>query len=149
MFKSSQVPVKKGPSDIFSDFNELYEGFFRPLRWYGSVPGANQPLLDVVEEDKRFLISVEMPGIKKEDIEVALENGVLTIKAEKAEERTEENGGKVIHQERSYGQYLRRFQLGAEIDEANTVASYKDGVLRLELPKKTASEAKKIKVAVH
>ncbi len=74
----------------FGDFNELYEGF--SIRCVGTVSGSHQPLLDVVEGDKGFVISVEMPGSKKEDIAVALENGVPAIKVEKIEEKTEKNG---------------------------------------------------------
>jgi HSP20 family protein len=130
------------------DFNSLFENFLQPMRW--AEEEASQgiaPRLDVVERDNEFIVKAEMPGMKKDDIEVSLENGVLTITAETRSETEEKEGDRVIRQERRYGKYLRSLRLGKEIDEKKVQASYKDGILELVLPK--AEEVKPKKIAVN
>ncbi len=130
------------------DFGNLFENFLQPMRW--AEEEASQgiaPRLDVVERDNEFVVKAEMPGMKKDDIEVSLENGVLTITAETKSETEEKEGDRVIRQERRYGQYLRSLRLGKEIDEKKVKASYKDGILELILPK--AEEVKPKKIAVN
>ncbi len=129
------------------DFSNLFENFLQPMRW--AEEEASQgiaPRLDVVERDNEFVVKAEMPGMKKDDIEVSLENGVLTITAETKSETEEKEGDRIIRQERRYGQYLRSLRLGKEIDEKKVKASYKDGILELVLPK--AEEVKPKKIAV-
>jgi HSP20 family protein len=130
------------------DINSLFENFLQPMRW--AEEEASQglvPRLDVVERDNEFVVKAEMPGMKKDDIEVSLENGVLTITAETKSETEEKEGDRVIRQERRYGKYLRSLRLGKEIDEKKVKASYKDGILELVLPK--AEEVKPKKIAVN
>ena len=100
-----------------------------------------------MERDNEFVVKAEMPGMKKDDIEVSLENGVLTITAETKSETEEKEGDRVIRQERRYGKFLRSLRLGKEIDEKKVQASYKDGILELVLPK--AEEVKPKKIAVN
>jgi HSP20 family protein len=76
-----------------------------------------------------------MPGMKKEDIHITLENGVLRLEAETSQEDKEEKDGKVIRQERRYGKYMRSFDLGNNIHEEDINASFEDGVLTLTAPK--------------
>ena len=130
------------------DINSLFENFLQPVRW--AEEEASQgiaPRLDVVERDNEFVVKAEMPGMKKDDIEVSLENGVLTITAETKSETEEKEGDRVIRQERRYGKFLRSLRLGKEIDEKKVKASYKDGILELVLPK--AEEVKPKKIAVN
>lgn len=130
------------------DFGSLFENFLQPLRWVEEDAGQGiAPRLDVVERDNEFVVKAEMPGMKKDDIEVSLENGVLTITAETKSETEEKEGDRVIRQERRYGQYLRSLRLGKEVDEKKVKASYKDGILELVLPK--AEEVKPKKIAVN
>jgi HSP20 family protein len=130
------------------DFNSLFENFLQPTRWAQEEASQGiSPLLDVVERDNEFIVKAEMPGMKKDDIEVSLENGVLTISAETKSETEEKEGDRVIRQERRYGKYLRSLRLGKEIDEKKVKASYKDGILELVLPK--AEEVKPKKIAVN
>jgi HSP20 family protein len=131
------------------DFNSLFENFLQPTRW--AEEEASQgiaPRLDVVERDNEFVVKAEMPGMKKDDIEISLENGVLTITAETRSETEEKEGDRVIRQERRYGKYLRSLRLGKEIDEKMVKANYKDGILELVLPKAEAVKPKKITVDV-
>jgi HSP20 family protein len=130
------------------DFDSLFQNFLQPLRFAEEEAGQGiAPRLDVVERDNEFVVKAEMPGMKKDDIEVSLENGVLTITAETKSETEEKEGDRVIRSERRYGKYLRSLRLGKEIDEKKVQASYKDGILELVLPK--AEEVKPKKIAVN
>lgn len=134
------------------DFDQLFEGFFRPLRPFEERARWDLvPAVDVSEDDEQFTVRAELPGVKKEDISVTLENGVLTIGGEtRAESETKEGkeGERYIRQERRYGKYLRSLRLGAHIDEHKIKATYKDGVLELVLPKAEAVKPKRIAVEV-
>ena len=90
----------------------------------------------------------DVPGAKKEDIDVTLENGILTITAETKSEKEEKEGERVLRQERRYGKYVRSLRLGTQIDEKGVKANYKDGVLELTLPKAEEVKPKKITVDV-
>jgi HSP20 family protein len=132
------------------DFDNLFEGFFRPMRIMDEEAAGTglAPRLDVIEREDEFLVKAELPGVKKDDIEVSLEDGVLTITAETKSETEEKEGERVIRQERRYGKYLRSLRLGKEIDERKVKAAYKDGVLELTLPKAEEVKPKKISVDV-
>jgi HSP20 family protein len=145
MLRSTNFPTlfeEKGLDDFF-------EGFFRPVRQLRTESGDMMPMMDVSETDDAFLVKAEMPGIKKEDIDVSVHDGVLTISGETKEETEEKKEGKVIRQERRYGKYVRSMTIGTNIDGKHIKAYYKDGVLELTLPKVAVEEPKKIKVDVH
>lgn len=131
------------------DFDNLFEGFFRPMRWAEeTVNEGLVPRMDVVESDDEFVVHAELPGVKKEDIHITLEDGVLTLDAESKSETEEKEGNRVVRQERRYGKYVRTMRLGKEIDERNVKANYKDGILELMLPKAEEVKPKKINVDV-
>ena len=135
---------------LFEDrgLDDFFEGFFRPIRH--EFEGEHLvPAMDVRETDKELLVKAEMPGIKKEDIEVSLQNGILTIRGETEEKSEEKEGEEIIRQERRYGKYVRSMTIGSHIDESHVEANYKDGVLELRIPKTEVVEPKKIKVDVH
>lgn len=135
---------------LFEDrgLDDFFEGFFRPVRKEGEESGDLVPRMDITETDKAFLIKAEMPGIKKEDIEISLHNGLLTISGETEEKSEEKEEGVIVRQERRYGKYVRSMSVGSHIDQENIIANYKDGVLEVTLPKVEAVEPKKIKVDV-
>lgn len=125
-------------------FDELGKGFWlKPV----SVPGGAElkMKLEVKEDDKAYTVHAEVPGVKKEDIQVEVHGDQVSIRAEVKQEKEEKEGGKVIHSERSYGMVGRSFTLPAEVDDKATVAKYKDGMLELTLPKR-ASGGKRISV---
>lgn len=131
------------------DFDGLFENFLRPMGMIEeSMNEGLTPRLDVVEHDNDFVLQAEMPGIKKDDIEITLENGVLTISGECKSEKETSEGERVVRQERRYGKYVRSLRLGKEIDEKNVKANYKDGILELTLPKSEEVKPKKINVSV-
>jgi HSP20 family protein len=129
------------------ELDRVFEGFFHPMRWVEEAASQDLvPAMDVVEHENEYIVKTEMPGVKKDDIQVSVENGVLTISGETKSEKKEEKEGRLIRQERRYGKYVRSLRLGSEIDAAKLKAAYKDGVLELTLPK--AEEVKPKKIAV-
>ncbi len=113
--------------------NEFMDRFLSGSR--GTSHGFFSPKIDISEADNQFVITAEIPGVKKEDIHVHLERGTLTIEAETKNEKKEEKDGKIIRQERSYGKYSRNFAVGENIQESDINASYENGVLTLTVPK--------------
>ena len=131
--------------DPFRDMNDFFQGFMpRPvLRDFGAEP---QIKLDVSEEDKAYTVKAEIPGAKKEDIQVSINGNQVSISAEVKQEKEEREGKKLVRSERYYGKQYRSFSLASDIDEAKAEAEYHDGVLQLTLPKKNGGEVKKIAV---
>lgn len=110
-------------------------------RFTRAVPWEVQPVvadikLDVKEQDNAYVVTAEIPGVKKEDIGVEIDGNVVTIRAESKAENEVKDGGRVVRSERYYGSLFRSFALGADIDESKAEAKYADGVLTLTLPKK-------------
>ena len=106
------------------------------------------PRVDIMEADGHYEITAELPGVDKKDIHIHVTDGILTLEAETTQEDEEKEKGKVIRQERRYGKYMRSFNLGADVQESDIKASFKDGVLTLEAPKalETAPERRRITV---
>jgi HSP20 family protein len=132
------------------EFGRSFDNFFSPIRWIEEAAGQSiSPAVDVVERENDFLVRTDLPGIKKEDINVVLEDGVLTISAESKFERDEKNGDRLVRQERHYGRYVRSLRLGTQVDDKKVKANYRDGVLELTLPKAEEAKPKKISVDVN
>jgi HSP20 family protein len=107
------------------------------------------PLVDITEDDQEYLIKVEIPGIKKEEVKVAVENGVLTITGERKFEKEEKNPKKKYHRiERAYGTFVRTFTVPDDGDPERVVAEFKDGVLNVRIPKSEHAKPKQIEVKV-
>lgn len=103
------------------------------------------PAVDIKEEDKAYVIHADVPGVKPDDIDVSMEHGMLTIKGERKEDKEEEKQG-YKRVERVRGSFYRRFSLPDNADAEKIDASSENGVLKLVIPKKTAEQAKKIKI---
>ena len=133
-------------------FNPMrdFEDFFTPRGWRAvmrSLPEAPEIRMDVVEDDKGYRIKAEIPGVKKDDILVAIEGNQVSVTAEVRKEKEEKKGETVIRSERYYGQKARTFTLMNDIDTGAAAAKYEDGVLELTLPKKgNGGAARQIKV---
>jgi len=105
------------------------------------------PTVDISETEGEYLIKAELPEVKKEDVKVTVENGVLTLQGERRQEK-EEKGKKFHRVERSYGSFIRSFTLPESVDDSGVKAEYKDGVLNLHLPKTEKVKPKAIEVKV-
>ena len=105
------------------------------------------PLVDISEDDKEYRIKVELPEVKKEDVKVTAEEGTLTIMGERKFEQ-EEKGRKYHRVERAYGSFGRSFSLPDDASPAKVTAEFKDGVLKVHLPKSEKSKPKAVEVKV-
>ncbi|WP_133130013.1 Hsp20/alpha crystallin family protein [Legionella yabuuchiae] len=105
------------------------------------------PAVDIREEKDRYIVKADIPGVEKDDIQLSLENNMLTIKGERRYEKKEEKEG-FSRIERVQGQFYRRFALPDTTDESKIKASYKKGVLEVVIPKKANEKAKKINVKI-
>ena len=132
--------IRRDPLD------DLFRGFFvRPVE-LGSPADAPAVKIDVKEQEGGYLVHAEIPGVKKEDIHVAVDGPVVSISAERREEKEVKEGERVLRTERYFGKVSRSFQLAQEIDEGQVTAKYTDGVLELTLPKKAATQARRITI---
>jgi HSP20 family protein len=105
------------------------------------------PLADITEDDKEYLIRAELPDLKREDVKVTVENGVLTISGERKMEK-EEKGKKYHRVERAYGSFARSFTLPEDSAAEKIQAEFKDGILTVHLPKNEKARPKQIEVKV-
>lgn len=127
-------------------FDELLRGFFvRPMAFEGGT-AAQAIRIDVSENENAYTVHAEIPGARKEDIHVTIDNDQVTISAETRNERTVKEGERVLRAERSYGKLQRAFTLGQAVDEAQASATYSDGVLALTLPKKSVASARRLTI---
>lgn len=115
---------------------------------YGSVAGRAGwiPAVDVREDDKELTILAELPGLKQDDVEVTCDNGVLTIRGEKSEERKEGDERHYHLVERTYGSFTRSFQLPQAVDESKIEGSFDNGVLTVRIPKTALPQPKRIQI---
>lgn len=132
--------------DPFSidNVDELFRSWLRPLR--ADLPAAPQIKLEVRENDREFLIKAQIPGVKKEDIDVKIDGDMVTINAETREEKEEKKNGKVLRSEINYGAASRAFSLGTAVDAGKSAARYEAGVLELTLPKRATGESRKLAI---
>jgi HSP20 family protein len=130
-------------STVAREFERLFRNMLEsPFPEGDELTGAYP--VDIREEDGNLIVEAEMPGFKREEIDVSLDQGVLNIRAER---KCEETKGKKHVNERRFTRVQRSFTLPTPIDEAEVEAKLEDGVLRLRLPKTADSQAKKIEVS--
>jgi HSP20 family protein len=154
-FGKKDVPVKREEENPFAllrrEMDSLLDNFFRGFdaEPFESRMAAFNPKIDVTENDKEIKISAELPGMDEKDIDVSLQNDILTIKGEKKEEK-EDKGKDYYRMERSYGSFSRTIPLPVEVETDKVEATFRKGVLSISLPKtaKTIAETKKIAVKV-
>jgi len=135
-------------NDLFSmePFDNMFRGLMRP--WRAELgQQAPQIKLDLSETDAQYTVKAEIPGVKKEDIDVRIDGNQITIGAELKKESEEKKDGRVLRSERQYGYASRSFTLASAVDEAKSAAKYQDGVLELTLPKTTSTASKRLPIA--
>ncbi len=137
-------PFLRDFTGLTSRFNHFFD---RPRESNVDYLGAWNPAVDIFDKGAEVVLHAELPGIKKEDIDVHVENNVLTIrgKKERKEEAKEEG---YYRTERSYGSFSRSFSLASSVDVTKIGAEYKDGVLTLSLPKSEEAKPRQIDVKV-
>jgi HSP20 family protein len=105
------------------------------------------PAIDIQETDGEYLLKADLPEVKKEDVQIEIHDGMLSVRGERRQEK-EEKGKKFHRIERAYGQFERRLALPSEIDTQKVAAEFTDGVLKVHLPKSAAAKPKTIEVKV-
>ena len=130
--------------DLVDDF---FKGFLvRPVAYEGGREALPRMKVDVAEKNGAYAVTAELPGVKKEDIQVSIDGAQVTLAAEVKREKEVSQDERVLHTERVYGKATRSFTLPQEVDEAKAEAKYRDGVLELTLPKKAAAARKQISI---
>jgi len=107
---------------------------------------APQIKIDLSETDASYTVKAEIPGVRKEDIDVRVDGGMVTISAEVKKEKEEKKEGRVLRSERQYGYASRSFSLASAVDDTKADAKYENGVLTLTLPKKTGAATKRLAI---
>ncbi len=132
----------------FDPFREIEPSFWPASlrRIFRDLPAEPAIRLDVTEDDKAYKVKAELPGVKKEDIDVEVEGNQVSIAAEVKRESEAHEGEKVIRRERYLGRQYRSFTLARDIDRAKVEASFADGVLELTLPKNGGTPARKVAI---
>ena len=151
--------LTRGDPFRIDPFRELEEMSNRLSRIFGRPPVPKEggkeemtiaewsPLVDITEDDKEYLIKAELPEVKKEDVKLSIHENVLSISGERKYEK-EEKGKKYHRVERAYGSFMRSFTIPDDADASKVAAEYKDGVLKVRLPKSEKAKPKSIEVKV-
>ncbi len=132
----------------FDPFRNM-DDFFKEFSMMPSLRGMEaEPRIrmDVAETEQSYQIKADIPGVKKEDIKVAIDGNVVSIRAETKEEKEEKMEGNMMRKERHYGECYRSFTLPQDVDESKAEAKYMDGVLSLTLPKKAGGSTRQINI---
>lgn len=136
-------------TNLQSQLSKIFEPFarFTPHEDEDLVSGTWVPPVDVAETQEKILVRAEVPGLKQEDIQIEFENGLLTIRGERKLEKTD---GTTWHRvERTYGAFSRSFTLPRTVDAERIAASYREGILEIEVPKKEEAKPKNIRITVN
>ena len=136
--------------EVQNRFNTFFGGF--PTRLFGNGKSMKttdwSPQVDILEDDHEYFIKADLPEMKKEDVKVTLENGILSVSGERKVEKEEKN--KKYHRiERSFGFFERTFVVPEDADANKIAADFREGVLTVHLPKVPAAKPKPIEVKVH
>ncbi len=135
------------PRRSLTPSRDLFDRFFED--WdLPSLLGADKewvPAFDISENDKEYVVTAELPGIDIKDVDITISEGILSVKGDKKHE-TEEKGEDYHRIERRYGSFHRSFRVPGKVDADKVDASYKDGVLKVLLPKTEGTETKKIEI---
>jgi HSP20 family protein len=148
------VLAKWDPLRELDDFSNRLSSFFgrAPIQQHGDDDWFTQaqwaPLVDISEDDHEYLIKAELPGVEKDQVKITVENGVLLLAGERQSEHKEKNR-KYHRVERSYGSFIRSFGLPDDADGTKVKAEFKDGVLKVHLPKDENAKPKRVEIKVN
>jgi len=136
------------PYDALNEtgLDDLFRGFFRPIRMDGGRTQQASVRMDVKEDDRSFVVQAEIPGARKEDIHVSIDGNLVTLGAEIKRQADQKDGERLLRSERYYGNLFRSFTLPMEVDESSSEAKFDNGVLELRLAKKTQVAGKRLTV---
>lgn len=132
-------------------FDEMFGDFWNraglpAMPRYAEAALTGRALMDVMDKGDAYEVKIDMPGVRKEDINVTVEGARVSVSAETKTEKEEKEGDKVLHTERFAASYARTFELPVEVTEAGAEARYEDGVLTLMLAKRMPQSSKRLEV---
>lgn len=148
------MPMTKwNPMQDLEDMTTRLNRLFGPAARWSAADNKDvfadwAPAIDVEETEAEYLIKADLPAMKKEDVKVSVEDGVLAIEGERRQEK-EEKGKKFHRVERSFGTFVRRMALPTDVDQQKFMAEFKDGVLNVHLPKTPTAASRKMEVKVN
>ena len=142
--------VRWQPANIFDlsrDANRLFDSFRGNGNGEAPLPAAFRPSVDIAENNDEYVVTADLPGIDREDLDVTVADGRLTIRGERRQ-NGESTTGPTRRVERVYGTFTRSFELPAEVKADHIAATYRDGVLSVTVPKAEEAKPKQIEVKI-
>jgi HSP20 family protein len=138
------VPVNRRSAELSRLFDDTFDRFFN-----GAAQGAEtlSPALDVTESPNAWTVKLDLPGVAKDDVKIAIDGKQVSLDAQVRKEDERKEGDKVVYRERTVSRYARSFTLPADVDQSESAAKMDNGVLTLTLAKKRASQATHLTVA--
>jgi HSP20 family protein len=146
------VPLTRNSNELARSFDRLFddgifERFFNPVRGEGTPANQRSPALDVAETERGYTVKLDLPGIAKNEVKIAIDGRRVTVEAETSRTEEQKAGERVLYTERSTSSFARSFTLPTEVDQAESSAKMEDGVLTLALAKRGASKAAQLTVS--
>jgi len=131
------------PASVFNEMDRMIDSFFAGN---SSQKPGRYPAVDVVDNEKSYNLSVELPGYRKDDVEIKIDNNLLSISAVEEEKKEEKEQPKYVIKERNSKSFTRTFVLPREVDKENIEAAFENGLLSLSIPKVPKAVPKKISI---
>ena len=140
------VPLTRNSSELSRSFDRLFDDTFE--RFFAPSQGvqSRSPALDVAESDRAYTVKLDLPGVAKEDVKIAIDGRRVSVEAQARKEDEKKDGDRIVFRERSLASYARSFSVAAEVDQAESAAKLEDGVLTLTLAKRGTPAAARITV---
>ena len=137
-----------GMESLRAEMDHLFNAFLGTMPSSGTQESLWYPRVDWREQDQEFVLVADLPGMQQDDINISVENNILTLQGQRTFEHDDQHGpnGYAHYRERAYGTFCRRFTLGAAVDADKITATYKAGVLEVHIPKTAAAQPKRIAV---
>lgn len=144
------VPMSRNANELARSFDRLFDDsafdrFFTPTRAEGE--GARSPALDVTESERAYTVKLDLPGITKDDVKIAIDGRRVDVQAQTTRNDEKKQGDRVVYSERSVSSWARSFTLPMEVDQAESSARMDHGVLTLTLAKRGATKASQLTVS--
>jgi HSP20 family protein len=151
MLSKNRLELARPEPNVFGflqrEVDRLFEEFARGLGPMSAANGSLMPSMEVTESHKELVITAELPGLERKDVDISLEDNVLTIRGEKKSEASPDDKNKNVHvSERSYGVFYRVLELPSGIDPSSVQATMSKGILKITIPKPARAQPKKIEV---
>lgn len=140
------VPLTRHSADLARSFDRLFDENLFGAPGRADVPATRSPALDVAETERAYTVQLDLPGVAKEDVKIAIEGRRVTVEASTVRSDQKKDGERVLYTERSVASYARSFTLPVEVDQGESSARMEHGVLTLQLAKRGATKATQLTV---